>query len=606
MESFEEIELIPALQRALAAANYERPTEIQAKSIPHALAGRDVLGCAQTGTGKTAAFVLPILNQLGQSKRRAAPGRPLALILSPTRELAVQIGENISTYGRYLKIRATLVYGGVSQVQQVRNLRRGTRVLVATPGRLLDLMEQGHIKLDQLEHFVLDEADRMLDMGFLPDLKKIIADLPIQRQSLFFSATIEPNISDLATGLLQDPVAVNVTPKKRSLDNIDQELRLVKTSEKISQLIKLLSSDSVTRAIVFMRTKRSCSKVEKKLCDMGLNAGSIHGDKSQNARQRTLTAFRRGKVNVLVATDVAARGIDVDDVSHVINFDMPMDAETYVHRIGRTGRAGARGVAVTFYTDGQRRDVSDIERYLGNGKDRPASRDGRSGKERGGSKGPRGRSQSRRGKSQGSRGRFQDSRGRSQGSRSRSQDSRSQDSGSRSKDSRSQDSRPTASDSRHESQHSGSRNGESKEISHDSRKKRKDRGTKKPGRPGRRERLAGKIGKQGGSGDSRPARVKNNFESKDSGDSDKRRDKPAPAGRGADKLTTAGGESSNVGKESARKKAPGKKKDPKLKGKGKRGKAKPSYSFSEEFQKQQKKKRPKRRKGESAPRKPSN
>lgn len=365
METFKDLELLPKIQRALEAAEYVKPTEIQAKAIPEGLAGRDILGCAQTGTGKTAAFVLPILHHLGSSRQRPQPNHPLALILSPTRELAIQISDNISKYGRYLKIRSTLVYGGVSQIAQVRSLRRGTPILVATPGRLLDLMEQGHISLSHLRHFVLDEADRMLDMGFLPDLEKIIEDLPEQRQSLFFSATLAPKISKLAQGLLQDPVSIQIAPEKRSLDQIEQRLQLVKTSEKTSKLTEILTKAEVRRAIVFIRTKRATSKVEKRLIDSGLKVGSIHGDKSQNARQRTLTAFRRGKINILAATDVAARGIDVDDVSHVINYDLPEDAETYVHRIGRTGRAGANGVAITFYTEAQSRDVREIERYLG-------------------------------------------------------------------------------------------------------------------------------------------------------------------------------------------------------------------------------------------------
>ncbi len=365
MQSFSDVDLIPQIQRALKAAKYDKPTAIQAEAIPQALAGRDILGCAQTGTGKTAAFVLPVLNQLGSTRRRAERGLPLALILTPTRELAVQIADNIQKYGRFLKIRATLVYGGVSQVHQVRSLRRGTRIVVATPGRLLDLMQQGHLQLDQLDHFILDEADRMLDMGFLPDLEKIIADLPQQRQSLFFSATLAPKITELARTLLRDPVSINIAPEKRSLDEIDQLLQQVKTSDKINTLTEILSDPAVTRAIVFIRTKRNTSKVEKRLTDNGINDGSIHGDKSHNARQRTLTAFRRGKIQILCATDVAARGIDVDDVSHVINYDLPEDAETYVHRIGRTGRAGARGVAITFYTSAQIRDVKEIERYLG-------------------------------------------------------------------------------------------------------------------------------------------------------------------------------------------------------------------------------------------------
>ncbi len=371
MDTFNDLDLLPAIQRALKAADYVTPTEIQAKAIPVGLDKRDILGCAQTGTGKTAAFVLPILHHLGSNRRRTIPNQPYALILSPTRELAIQIAENISKYGRFLKMHATLVYGGVSQINQVRSLRRGTPILVATPGRLLDLMEQGHLSLSKLEHFVLDEADRMLDMGFLPDLQKIIADLPEQRQSLFFSATLAPKITALAEGMLRDPVSIQITPEQRSIDKIEQILQLVKTSEKLTKLTDLLIQTNVRRAIVFIRTKRNTDKVEKKLIGAGLPVGAIHGGKSQNSRQRTLTAFRRGKINILVATDVAARGIDVDDVSHVINFDLPEDAETYVHRIGRTGRAGASGTAITFYTEAQSRDVREIERYLGGETDAP-------------------------------------------------------------------------------------------------------------------------------------------------------------------------------------------------------------------------------------------
>ncbi len=371
MPTFDELDLIPALQRALKAADYSQPTEIQAQAIPHGLAGRDILGCAQTGTGKTAAFVLPILNHLGSNRQRPKPGHPHALILSPTRELAIQISDNISKYGRFLKTRATLIYGGVSQVHQVRSLRRGTRILVATPGRLLDLMQQGHIQLAHMEHFVLDEADRMLDMGFLPDLERIISELPDHRQSLFFSATLAPKITKLAEGLLRDPVSIHIAPEKRSLDQIEQFFQPTQTSEKLPQLTELLKDPNVHRAIVFIRTKRATTKVEKKLIEEGLKVGAIHGDKSQNSRQRTLMAFRRGKINILVATDVAARGIDVDDVSHVINYDLPEDAETYVHRIGRTGRAGAKGTAITFFTEAQKRDVKEIERYLGLETDEP-------------------------------------------------------------------------------------------------------------------------------------------------------------------------------------------------------------------------------------------
>lgn len=327
--------------------------------------GRDVLGCAQTGTGKTAAFVIPTIDFLGSQPGPAAPGKPYALVLAPTRELAIQIGKSIETYGKHLKLRTTLVFGGVNQNSQVQALRRGADILVATPGRLLDLMEQGHVELSQLEIFVLDEADRMLDMGFLPDLKRIIRRLPEQRQSLFFSATLEPKVTELAKSLLFEPAIVNVTPKTRSVEKIRQQMLLVENGEKLSRLKTILAGDDVQLSIVFTRTKRAASALERKLQAHGIDAAAIHGNKSQNARERALGAFRQGQLKVLVATDVAARGIDVTDVSHVINYDLPTEPESYVHRIGRTGRAGADGIAITFYTSEQRQEAKAIERFAG-------------------------------------------------------------------------------------------------------------------------------------------------------------------------------------------------------------------------------------------------
>ena len=365
MNHFDEIDLIAPIQKALETEGYVKPTPIQAQTVPAALQGFDVLGCAQTGTGKTAAFALPILNRLGDRNRKSTPNRPLVLALAPTRELAIQIGDSFATYGRHLKIRQALVYGGVNQNKQVRAMDRGAHVLVATPGRLLDLMDQGFIHLDRLETFVLDEADRMLDMGFLPDLKRIIRCLPQKRQSLFFSATLPPNIIQLSQSLLTDPVTVNVTPKSRSVDKISQEMRFVEPAEKQSRLREILDGENVRRAIVFTRTKRTANLVERKLAQSGIKAAAIHGNKSQNARQRVLDAFRRDRVKVLVATDVAARGIDVDGITHVVNFDVPTEPESYVHRIGRTGRAGAEGIAITFYTSDQRKDVLAIEKLIG-------------------------------------------------------------------------------------------------------------------------------------------------------------------------------------------------------------------------------------------------
>lgn len=365
LKTFAELNLIPPVQRALAQENYETPTPIQAQTIPAALGGRDILGCAQTGTGKTAAFALPILNQLGLSNRKATPNQPLVLVLAPTRELAIQIGDSFTTYGRHLQLRHALVYGGVSQQNQVRTLNRGAHILVATPGRLLDLMNQGHIKLDQLGVFVLDEADRMLDMGFLPDLKRIISKLPAQRQSLFFSATLAPNITQLAQHLLRDPVSVNVTPKTTSLERIEQQVVFVERSGKKPLLQHLLGTPAVESVLVFTKTKRTANTLAEQLLKCGFKATAIHGNKSQNARQRALEAFRKRQVQVLVATDVAARGIDIDGISHVINFDLPMEPENYVHRIGRTGRAGAAGIALTFCCAGERRELREIEKLIG-------------------------------------------------------------------------------------------------------------------------------------------------------------------------------------------------------------------------------------------------
>ncbi len=365
MKTFEELDLIEPLQRALAKENYHTPTPIQAQTIPAALDKRDVLGCAQTGTGKTAAFALPVLNRFGQQNRRAKPNRPYALVLAPTRELAIQIGQSFSTYGKNLKLRHALVYGGVNQNSQVQNMNRGAHILVATPGRLIDLMNQGHIKLDQLEVFILDEADRMLDMGFLPDLRRIIRELPRKRQSLFFSATIAPEVVELTKTLLHNPVRVNVTPKSRSVDKIEQRVVFVPKKGKQELLTGLLSSRKAGPAIVFTKTKRTANIVSERLNKAGLKSAAIHGNKSQNARQRALDAFRKQFVKVLVATDVAARGIDIEGVTHVINFDIPHEAEAYVHRIGRTGRAGAKGVAVSFCSPGDQSDLSAIERLIG-------------------------------------------------------------------------------------------------------------------------------------------------------------------------------------------------------------------------------------------------
>lgn len=364
MKTFAELDLPQPIQRALAEENYLTPTPIQAQTIPAAIDGRDVLGCAQTGTGKTAAFALPILEYLYDQNLKAKRHFPNALILAPTRELAIQIGDSFKTYGRYTGLKQTLVYGGVGQGNQVKAMEKGVHILIATPGRLLDLMNQGVIKLSHLEIFVLDEADRMMDMGFLPDLKRIISQLPDKRQSLFFSATIAPNIVELAKKLLYKPISVNVTPKTRSVDRIEQRVLYVEKSNKQKTLELMLEQENVGRAIVFTRTKRMANMVSTRLGRAGVKSAAIHGNKSQNARQRALDAFRKNHLRVLVATDVAARGIDIDGVTHVFNYDLPNEPESYVHRIGRTGRAGAEGVAISFCTDDDRADLRMIEKLI--------------------------------------------------------------------------------------------------------------------------------------------------------------------------------------------------------------------------------------------------
>ncbi|MCO6455441.1 MAG: DEAD/DEAH box helicase, partial [Pirellulaceae bacterium] len=365
LKTFEELDLIAPVQRALAEAQYTIPTPIQVQAVPPALAGRDVLGCAQTGTGKTAAFALPILNHLGARNSRALSNRPLALVLAPTRELAIQIGQSFARYGRGLRLRHALVYGGVSQSAQVRAMEQGAHILVATPGRLLDLMQQGHVELNRLEIFVLDEVDRMLDMGFLPDLRRIIARLPRERQSLFFSATLPPPITELSASLLRDPVRVNVTPAAPSVAAIEQQVMYVEQGAKQDALRRVLSAVGVERALVFTKTKRRANMLAEKLIRSGIRAAAFHGNKSQNARQQALAAFQGRQVRVLVATDVAARGIDIAGITHVINFDLPGEPESYVHRIGRTGRAGSAGTAVSFCTAGERRELRAIEKFLG-------------------------------------------------------------------------------------------------------------------------------------------------------------------------------------------------------------------------------------------------
>ncbi len=363
--SFTDLPLAEPIQRALAAVGYRSPTPIQAAAIPHLLAGRDLLGCAQTGTGKTAAFALPILHRLAEANRPAVAYAPRVLVLSPTRELAAQIDESFRTYGRYLPTRTTVIFGGVGQHAQVQALKKGVHVLVATPGRLQDLMQQRRVQLNRVEVFVLDEADRMLDMGFLPDIRRIVAALPQERQSLFFSATMPASIADLAGSLLSDPVRVAVTPVSSTVDRIEQRVLHVTQEGKRALLQNLLENDDFHRVLVFTRTKRRAEFVSRQLRSEGIKADAIHSDKSQTARNHALHNFRTGRTRVLVATDIAARGLDVDDVSHVINYDLPHEPESYVHRIGRTARAGATGAAYSFCSPLERSQLKDIERLIG-------------------------------------------------------------------------------------------------------------------------------------------------------------------------------------------------------------------------------------------------
>jgi len=360
--TFAELGLAEPLLRALRAENYIDPTPIQARAIPVLLAGKDILGIAQTGTGKTAAFALPLLQRLAEPRVQPASRAPRSLILAPTRELAIQIGEDIKRYGRNMGLRSAVIFGGVGYKPQTDALNRGLDILVATPGRLIDHIGQGNVKLDRVAFFVLDEADRMLDMGFIRDVRRIAALLPKERQSLLFSATMPQDVAKLAATLLRQPERVEVAPVKVTVDLIDQRVYHVDTARKRELLTGLLRDPSLSRILVFTRTKRGANRVAEQLGKAGVRADAIHGNKSQNARQRALAAFRAGQLRVLVATDVASRGIDIDEVSHVINYDMPEVPESYVHRIGRTGRAGARGIALSFCDPSERGCLRDIER----------------------------------------------------------------------------------------------------------------------------------------------------------------------------------------------------------------------------------------------------
>lgn len=365
--SFDSLELAPSILRAVQGEGYALPTPIQAQAIPHLMAGRDLQGCAQTGTGKTAAFALPILHRLaGNGNPPKGAGRRIrVLVLSPTRELASQIFESFNTYGKHTALRSAVIYGGVNQRPQVQKLQRGIDVLIATPGRLLDLMNQGHVDLSHVQTFVLDEADRMFDMGFLPDIRRVVDELPSERQTVLFSATMPDSIAKLAAAILRDPVKINIAPPPRDESLIEESVCFVIRSKKTDMLAKLIAGRSAARAIVFTRTKHGADRVATQLHRLGIKADAIHGNKSQNARQRALDAFKKNRTTVLVATDVASRGIDVDDVTHVFNYDLPHEAETYVHRIGRTGRAGATGVAISLcdpHDHDERKYLAGIER----------------------------------------------------------------------------------------------------------------------------------------------------------------------------------------------------------------------------------------------------
>lgn len=356
--------LIQPLLSAVAQCGYQTPTPIQRETIPPVLSGKDVLGCAQTGTGKTAAFALPILQRLMENKPKGK-GRPIrSLILTPTRELALQIYENFMAYGKKLPLRSCVIFGGVGQQPQIDALRKGVDILVATPGRLNDLIGQGHISLADLEIFVLDEADRMLDMGFIHDVKRVIAQLPKQRQTLFFSATMPQDVETLALSILTNPVTVKVDPVSSTVDTIRQFLYLVDKTNKRHLLAELLKKPNIESALVFTRTKHGADRVVRELSKAGITAKAIHGDKSQNARQEALSQFKKGKIHVLVATDIAARGIDIAGLSHVFNYDLPNEPEAYVHRIGRTGRAGHDGVAISFCCIDEMKQLNDIEKLI--------------------------------------------------------------------------------------------------------------------------------------------------------------------------------------------------------------------------------------------------
>lgn len=361
MTNFTNLPLIAPIQKAIAEAGYETPTPIQEQAIPEILSGRDILGYAQTGTGKTAAFTLPILQKLEKSNPRQGIK---ALIVTPTRELAIQIGENIAQYSAHLPVRHTVIFGGVAAKPQISALKQGVQILVATPGRLLDLHNQGHIRLNKLDYFVLDEADRMLDMGFIHDIKRLLQIIPQKRQTLFFSATMPKQIEQLASRMLIKPKTIQIAVKSSTAERVEQKLYYVCKKEKKDLLVHLLKDETMESVLVFTRTKHGADRVARLLNKVKIAAAAIHGNKSQNARQRALKAFKANEIRVLIATDIAARGIDIDSLSHVINYELPNIPETYVHRIGRTGRAGKEGVAISFCDFEERAYLKDIEKLI--------------------------------------------------------------------------------------------------------------------------------------------------------------------------------------------------------------------------------------------------
>jgi ATP-dependent RNA helicase RhlE len=362
--TFNELNLIAPILDAVRHEGYEQPTPIQAQAIPHILDGRDLLGCARTGTGKTAAFAIPILQRMSHPSY-VGNNQIKTLILTPTRELAIQINESFAAYGQNLRVKHSVIFGGVSQVNQVKEIKNGCDVLIATPGRLLDLMAQKLVSIAHIDTFVLDEADRMLDMGFIHDVRKVVSKLPLQRQTLFFSATMPPEIQKLANSILHNAVEVVVTPVSSTAELIGQQVYFVAKNDKRKLLTYLLKEQIKKRVLVFARTKHGADRIAKELAKAGIKAGAIHGNKSQNARQRALNDFKAGDLRVLVATDIAARGIDIDELPQVINYDLPEVAETYVHRIGRTGRAGASGAAISFCDSEERDYLKQIERLIG-------------------------------------------------------------------------------------------------------------------------------------------------------------------------------------------------------------------------------------------------